>query len=238
MSKFVMVLCVTALTTPAVAQDPPKPREFTADVGFVSASGNSKVTTFNLGEKLVLRHGKWEHKQGFGALYGEQDGEERSNLVFANFRSNYSLSSAMSVFAYAGYDRNVFAGISRRFEEAIGVAAKLITLDSDVWTIEVGFAANQQRAVDGSTLDFASLRSGTLYRHNFSKQSYFFQSVEYLPSFKISEDRRFNSETGFVAPINEHASMKVGYVVRFDNLPEIGKLKGDRILTTGLQFNF
>lgn len=32
--------------------------------------------------------------------------------------------------------------------------------------------------------------------------------------------------------------MKAGYVVRFDNLPEAGRRKSDRILTSGLQFNW
>lgn len=231
---------VLALLAPAIllAQDPPKRREFTADLGFVNTTGNTQVTTFNLGEKLILRHDRWEHKQQFGSVYAAQDDKQTSNLTFANWRSDLSLNKNVAIFGFVGFDRNTFAGISRRFEEALGLAAKLLTRDSDTWSFEAGLAMNQQRAVAGTTLNFASMRSGTTYRHNFSKASYFQQSVEYLPSFKIAEDYRINTESAFVAPISSHLSMKLGYVVRYDNLPEAGRLANDRIFTSGLQFNW
>ncbi|MBK8248963.1 MAG: DUF481 domain-containing protein [Gemmatimonadetes bacterium] len=233
-STFLLLAAFTA----AEAQDAPKPREFTSDLGFVSTTGNSEVTTFNLGEKLILRAGKWEHKQQFGAVNSAQDGKQTSNLLFANWRSDFSLSKNLAVFGFFGYDRNTFAGISRRFEQAAGLAAKLVTRDTDAWTFEAGLAMNQQRATDGTTLNFASLRSGTLWKHHFSKASYFTQGVEFLPSFKNSDDYRVNTETAFVAPISTHVSMKAGYVIRYDNLPETGRQSSDRIFTTGLQFNW
>ncbi|MBL8981495.1 MAG: DUF481 domain-containing protein [Gemmatimonadetes bacterium] len=236
--RRLILLGMTAVATAANAQDAPKPREFTADLGFVSTTGNTEVTTFNLGEKLILRAGKWEHKQQFGAVNSAQDGKQTSNLLFTNWRSDYGLGKRLALFGFVGYDRNTFAGISRRFEEAAGVAAKLVTRDSDTWTFEVGVAMNQQRATDGTTLNFASVRSGTFWKHHFSKAAYFSQGVEFLPSLEDSEDYRMNTETAFVAPISTHISMKAGYVIRYDNLPEQGRKASDRIFTTGLQFNW
>ena len=232
-------LLALLLPIAAVAQDSkPKPREFSADLGFVSASGNSDVTTFNLGQKLVLRANKWEHKQQFGSIYGIQDGKESTNLTFANWRSDFALNPWLALFGYTGYDRNTFAGISRRFEEAFGVSAKLKATDADQWGVEVGLGLNQQRSVDNTQTRFASVRSATTYKHFFTKSAYFSQGVEFLPSLKVSEDYRVNSESGIVASISSHLSMKVGYVVRFDNLPEPTKRKSDRIVTTGLQVNW
>ncbi|MEP6765148.1 MAG: DUF481 domain-containing protein [Gemmatimonadaceae bacterium] len=222
------------------AQDPPKPKpqEFTADLGFVSTSGNSKVTTLNIGEKLIVRRAKWEHKQQFGAVYGAEDGKQTSNLLFANIRTDYALSKSITAFGYVGYDRNTFAGIARRFEEAAGLAVKIINSDRDQWNAEVGLALNQQLSTTDSTLNFTSLRSGTSYKHFFSKTAYAFQGLEYLPSFKDSQDYRINSETSIVAPLSAHMSMKAGYIIRFDNVPEPAHVKSDRIFTTGLQFNW
>lgn len=232
------VLTLALVPTLLLAQDPPKPREFTSDVGFVNTSGNAKVTTFNLGERLILRSGRFEHKQQLGSVYGAQDGKQTSNLLFLNWRSDLALNKSLALFGYAGFDRNTFAGISRRFEEAVGLAAKLLTRDADAWSLELGLAMNQQTATTGTTLNFASLRSGTSYKHNFSKAAYFLQGLEFLPSFKNSDDYRVNTESALVAPISTHASMKVAYVVRYDNLPELGKLASDRIFTTGVQFNW
>ncbi|MCC6928476.1 MAG: DUF481 domain-containing protein [Gemmatimonadaceae bacterium] len=226
------------LPSVAAAQDKPKPREFSADLGYVSTTGNTEVSTFNLGEKLILRAGRWEHKQQFGSIYASQDGKQTSNLLFTNWRSDWSFHPRLALFGYAGYDRNTFAGISRRFEEALGLSAKLVTLASDTWALEAGLAMNQQRATDGAEDSFASVRSATFYRHNFSKTAYFQQGVEFLPNLETSEDYRMNTESALVAPLSTHVAMKLGYVIRFDNLPEPGRNKSDRIFTTGLQFNW
>ncbi len=221
------------------AQTKPRPREFSADVGFVNTAGNTDITTFNLGEKLIVRTGKWEFKQQMGSVYGKQNGERTSNLLFVNGRGDLSLNKWLGLFGLVGFDRNTFAGISRHFEEAAGLAARILNSDTDQWNAELGLSLNQQRSsIDGSDQSFTALRTGTSYRHNFSKASYVYQALEYLPSFKVSEDYRINSETGFVAPLSTHASMKFAYVVRFDNLPEPGKKRSDRILTSGLQFNW
>jgi len=233
-----VLAALCALATPTPAQDAPKPREFTADVGYVSTSGNTDVSSFNVGEKLILRAARWTHRQQFGSVYATQDGEQTSNLLFANWRSDFSFHPRLALFGYAGFDRNEFAGIARRFEEALGLSAKLLTLANDQWTVEAGLALNQQRSVDSTTLNFASVRSATMYRHNFSKAAYFTQSVEYLPSLEVAADYRVTTETAIVAPLSAHLAMKASYVVRYDHLPEEGRRKHDRIVTSGLQFNW
>lgn len=238
-SRIGMSLAVAlAMAAPVSGQDKPKPREFTADVGYVSTTGNTEISALNLGEKLVLRSGRWEHRQGFGSVYASQDRKQTSNLIFTNWRSDWTFRPRLSLFGYVGFDRNEFAGISRRFEEAVGLSAKLVTLPNDQWTVEAGLALNQQRATTGSTLDFSSVRSATTFKHLFSAHAYFLQLVEYLPSLEDGPDYRINSESAIVAPLSEHIAMKAGYVVRFDNLPEAGRRKNDRILTSGLQFNW
>ena len=41
-----------------------------------------------------------------------------------------------------------------------------------------------------------------------------------------------------VAPLSRHLGLKIGYVVRFDNLPEPDVKKTDRFFTSGLQVTF
>jgi putative salt-induced outer membrane protein YdiY len=47
-----------------------------------------------------------------------------------------------------------------------------------------------------------------------------------------------NGEANVVAPLSRHLSLKLGYVVRFDNLPEPDIKKTDRFFTSGLQIAF
>ena len=235
--RFLLLLAASPLVL--AAQDaPPKHREFSTDLGYVSTAGNSNVTTFNLQELLILRAGRWEHHQKFGAIYGSIDGKQSSNLVFSSWRSDLALTHTLALYALAGYDRNQFAGIARRFEESVGLAAKLLQAGANHWDAELGVSLNQQRSTDSLSTNFSSLRSATSFKHDFTKVAYFQQSAEFLPSFKASKDYRLNSESALVAPLSTHIAMKAAYVVRFDNVPERGKQKSDRIFTTGLQFNW
>jgi putative salt-induced outer membrane protein len=241
LKKLSATLLATALSaTTAVAQDPPapKPQELSADIGFVTTSGNTKITTLNIGEKLIVRRGRWEHRQQFGSVYAREDTAQTSNLLFANIRTDFAFNKRLAVFGYVGFDRNQFAGISRRFEEALGLAVKIINTDKDQWNAEAGFGMTQQLSTLDSTNNFASLRTGTTYKHFFSKTAYFSQAVEYLPNLEETVDYRVNSETALVAPLSTHIAMKASYVIRFDNLPEPKSVKSDRIFTAGLQFNW
>ena len=211
----------------ASAQTPLKSREFSADVGLVNASGNTDVTTLNVGEKLLVRAGRWEHLQQYGTVYGRTDGEETSNLMLLNYRADRSLGGRISAFGYAGWDRNRFAGIRSRFEEAAGLSAKLVTTGASQLRVELGYSRNQQKGLTGETRNFSALRTSSSFKHAFSSTSSFLQTVEYLPNLDDGADYRINSETAILAPLSAHMSMKASYIIRYDNVPEPTKRKSD-----------
>ena len=227
----------------AQAKAPP-PSEFNADLGFVSVSGNTSVTTLSLGEKWVRRIARWELKQDLGAVYGKNDSVETSNLWKASLRGDYGLGSTMALYARTAFDRNKFAGIKSRFAEGLGLVAKLAATDINQLSIEGGFELTQQENLDGTSASFASLRGATSWKRMFSARAYFFQGIEFLPSLDDGEDYRINSETTVVAPLSSHVAMKASYQVRFDNLPSLNAAgtsplkKSDRILSTGIQLTF
>jgi putative salt-induced outer membrane protein YdiY len=96
----------------------------------------------------------------------------------------------------------------------------------------------QQLSTLGVHRDFPSARVASTYRHLFTRTAYFLQSAELLPDLKTSKNLRVNTETGLVAPISSHIGLKISYVIRFDNLPEPGFKKTDRLLTSGVQITY
>ena len=52
----------------------------------------------------------------------------------------------------------------------------------------------QQLLTLDSTRNFVSLRSGSSYKHFFSKTAFFQQTVEYLPSLEDSDDYRISAQ--------------------------------------------
>lgn len=240
-----LTILLSASFTGVQAQDKvPPPSEFGADLGFVSVSGNTSVTTLSLGEKWIRRIARWEFRQDLAAIYGKTDGTETSNLWRTSLRGDYDLGDNIAVYARTAFDRNKFAGVKSRFGEGLGLVAKLIASDIDQLDLEGGFELTQQKNIDGTSNSFSSFRAATSWKHMFGANAFFFQGAEFLPNLDESDDYRINTETSVVAPLSSHVAMKVSYQLRFDNLPSLNAAgtaplrKSDRILSSGIQITF
>jgi putative salt-induced outer membrane protein len=236
MTRYAWILVATLGASPVAAQDAaPRPWEFTGDVGFVNTAGNTDVTNLNVGEKITHNRDKVTVKQFFAMVYGRTDGETTNSLWRTGLRGDYALSSTIAVFGSASFDRNRFAGISRRFEEGAGIAVKLLHAERNKLEVEAGLAFTQQRSTLDVDDNFTSARSAALFQHNFNPTAYFLQTIEVLPNLEVSDDLRVNTETALVAPLSSRLAIKVSYVIRYDKLPEPGFETTDRLLTSGLQ---
>jgi putative salt-induced outer membrane protein len=230
-------LCALVFPRAAAAQDTDSIR-VTTDLGLVDASGNTDVTTFNLGEEMLAAFGAWGLKQTFGAVLGKTDGETSASLWRATLRGDRSFGGVFGVYLLGAFDRNRFAGIARRFEEGAGVVVKAVRSDANLVELEVGGGLTQQRSTTGESTSFASARAAATYRRSFSDASHAQLTIEALPNLEESDDLRTNAALELVAPLSQRIAMKLSYVVRHDNLPEPGFRKSDRVFTAGVQVVF
>ncbi len=240
-----LALAVLALlgATTAAAQGAPAPApavttKITADLGFVDVSGNTEVSTFNVGEKLQQSRGRLALEQGVALVYSTQRDSVITNYLRAHLRGDYKIDKVLAAFTGVAFDRNRFAGIERRFEEVVGLAARVVGTSSDTVRIEGGGSFTQQIGTDGVQQNFPSVRGAMNWRHFFTTATYFTQNFEYVPNMKETEDWRLNSESAIVAPLSARIGLKLSYVVRYDNLPQPGFLSTDRLFTSGLQITF
>lgn len=244
--SFVAFLIAASLGQSALAQDAkkPPPTELSGDLGLVAVSGNTSVSTFAVNEKYIRRVERWEFKQDFGSVYGKTGGVEASNLLRGSLRADYSLADHFALYALTAYDRNKFAGIKARYAEGLGVVAKVIATDVDQFNVETGYQLTQQQNLNGTDRNFSALRVASDWKHSFTKASYFFAGIEYLPDLEDSQDYRVNSEAAVVAPLSSHVGMKFSHVTRFANKPPLNAAgtaplaKTDRILSAGIQVTY
>jgi putative salt-induced outer membrane protein len=211
---------------------------FTTDLGYVATSGNTRVSTVNVGERLVHARGLWRFEQTFGIVYGENEGVENTNLLRAALGAQYQWRPRVALATGVLYDRNRFAGIARRTEEYLGLVFRVAESARDTLRIETGASLTQQLGVDGVANDFPAARAAAWYKRSFGTSAFFLQTLEAIPNLEVSDDYRINSESALVAPLSRKVALKLGYIVRFDNLPETGFLSTDRIFTSGLQVSF
>ena len=100
-----------AWSLPLSAQDRPRRIQFTGDVGLVDASGNSSVTTVNVGDKLLIQTAdkKAIFSETFGLVYGRSEGLVNASNWRAGTRLDYGLGTRLYLFGLLGLDRNRFA---------------------------------------------------------------------------------------------------------------------------------
>lgn len=240
MSRLLRLLApALVLALPLSAQDATAPvTKITADFGYVAISGNTEATTLSVGEKWTRQSGRLTLEQNFGIIRGSLNGVENTNLLRTGVRAEYTLGAHFSWYAGAAFDRNPFAGIERRFEEQAGLQFRPVANPSDTLRFEGGLSATQQTSVDDTRLNFPAARAAASWRHQFSTEAYYVQNVEFLPNLQDGEDYRVNSESAIIAPISRRLSIKLGYLIRYDNLPEPTFRTTDRLFTTAIQLTF
>lgn len=248
--SFLLALAVPAQLAAQGAKV--KTTAFTADFGFVNASGNTSVTTINLGNKFVANteDKKVVFTQLFNAVRSEADGTTNAENYRAQLRLDYGLGGRWYLYGLTGWDRNVPAGVSRRFEETIGLSYLAVTLPNDELGLELGLSLFQQRnvvPVSPGVFDdnYKAGRAAASYRHNFTRLSYFTQMLELIPNFDDGEDFRLNSESAVTARISNRIGLKLGYLIRYDNLPGLLSAtsgqrleKTDRFVTAGITVSY
>lgn len=210
-----------------------------ADAGFVNTSGNTDITTVNVGNALEVRSGGWGVVQTFAVIYGRTDGETSTSLWHGSLRGDRRLGARLGLFVLGEFDRNTFSGVSSRYAPSVGLALAVVAGARDKLDLEAGAGYVWQNAVAiGGSREFAAGRGAARYKHLLGEKAEFSQLVEFLPNLKETEDLRINSETAITAPITQGIAMKASYVLHYDGLPEPGFRKTDRILTTGIQVTF
>lgn len=222
----------------SAAADTAKPLKVTAAISYLDASGNTDVTSLSVTERLEWKRPHFLWAQFVNVINGTTDGEESANLFAAGVRGDWKPQGRLSLYALLNYDRNRFANIGRRFEEGLGLGYTAIDRPRHRLTTELGGQFVQQRNLDRVSDEFLAGRVAEIYRYTFRENAYFEERVEYLPNLETNADYRVNGEANLVAPLSRRLAIKLGYVVRFDNLPEPGVEKTDRFFTSGLQIAF
>ena len=239
--RLALALLVTAAIVPLQAQDDAEDNvTFTLDAGFASTSGNSDITTITGGESFGYKAGRFLFSQGFDLLFNRSDGETTAEAYTGNLRGDRTLgqSERFAVFLDLRGFRNEFAGIARRFEEALGVTYDVVKTAKDIVALEGAATLVQQRGTNGLDNNYPAALLGANYIHNFSEAANLLVRGEYIPNIEDSNDYRVIGEAKLAAPLSGKVAIAISYLVRYDNQPEPGFGTTDRFFTTGIQLAF
>lgn len=210
----------------------------TGNLGYVRTSGNTELSTINLSDKLTFRPNRtWLFTQQAAFIHGENDSVETANQFIGSLRADYYLRANLSLFALAGYERNPFAGLDRRYEEQLGLSWMAIKKPKGEVQVDLGAGANQQTTL-GVEDNFVSARLAPRLRYNLTDKAYLEESIELVENLDNTGDLRSMSLTQLVAPITAGIGIRLSYLARYDAEPVPGFKKLDTTFTSGLQFSF
>jgi putative salt-induced outer membrane protein YdiY len=216
------LLALALALAPAVlgAQAVRRAANGTLDLGYVSATGNSRVTTLSLGQKVSWKpSARWALRQQLRIVYGEANDRVNTSLLVANAAADWTIANGLAVTTAFTFDRNRSSGIKRRTEEYLGLVWRATTLANDSLRFDAGSQWTQQTNLRGNARDFK-------------------QGVEALPNTEIRQDWRVNTETAVAAPLHKRLGLRLAYTVRYDNMPEDTFQKSDQIFTAGVQISY
>ena len=227
-------MLLAALVLPAASLAAQR-KTLTLDVGFVNASGNSDFTSASLGEKGTWGMSGWGLTQTAKVLFGETDGTRTTESYDVNLRAERALSPRIGAFVFGAYQRDPFAGLAVRWSGGPGIAVGLIRSARDTLGVESAITQQSERTTAAVHRSFAAMRSAAVFKHSFATAASVSQALEWVANLETSADYRLNSETALIAPLSRKIGLRVSYLIRFDNEPEPGFKKSDRIFTTGIQ---
>lgn len=238
------------LAAPLAAQGTPAKKagtfEGSASLGFSQTRGNADATTTNVANKLKYTVVGWQVQQDLTFFYGEANNKVNANFWSGGLRAQRRLNGRMGSYLVGRFDRNVLQGISRRFEEGVGLDVTAISTKAQTLNLAFGASRFQQTLTPGSSSSFKgsfpAARAAMDFRHKFSPSATFQQTAEYLPNLSESRAYLVNTESTIVAPLMSKLAVKIGYVIRYNNAPPVRNKvplrTTDTFFSSGVTYSF
>jgi putative salt-induced outer membrane protein len=210
-----------------------------SEVTLVDAKGNSVSNAFGAKQQNAY---KWDDNVVKGqARYfsSTAGGVESSRNWDLGLRYERILTSVWSLYFGQGVESDTFAGFERRYNSDIGSRYTLHKNAEFGWFLEAGYRFSEQHNNDQSirSSNFGRLYTEAVYTVN--ESSAVKAWLEYLPNFSQNQAYLANAEFSLNAALSAVLSLKVGYLLKYNNLPPAPATQYlDRLLTTSLIAKF
>ncbi len=212
-----------------------------AELSYVQTGGNTNIVTISAGNLLNIKFSdKLNAAWKLGVIYGESNGEKNAETYSTEATFDYLFTERLYLGLVAGWLKNELAGISSRTH--IGPALGYKVLTGPAHTLDFKAGANyviEQYTGDVEDYSYTAASARVAYLWAFSEKSTFSEALELLYDFETSDNYNLNSETALQTALSDILSLKVSYLIKYDNLPATEDLEqSDTIFSVTLVANF
>lgn len=237
--RFLIASACALLTTGfASANDASWTNE--SELGILIAKGNSDSQSYTAKQTAAKT---WEQVNTlkFSGRYLQTKTKSVENARYwsAGLRFDHLLNERLGVFIGEMVEGDKYAGYNQKYNSDLGARYLLIKEPTFTWNAEAGYRYTVEKPILGEDKKMHYGRGFTelmkILSEGVSTKLWF----EYLPNFTVGTDYQMNTELSITAALNNMFAIKTGYLLRYDNLPNLGATaKTDTLLTTSLVAKF
>lgn len=210
-----------------------------SEVGIVVTNGNSKSQSYNI--KQGNSYGWDQNVVKFGAQYLNVSSVGVISAENWSFTMRYDriLNPQWNLFIAQTASGDRFAGFNQKYSSDIGARYQIIKEDDFSWFAETGYRYSEEHRINRTTRTQHLGRIYTETIKNISVTSSGKLWVEYLPDLRYGKDYQVNTEASISSILTDILSIKIAYLLKFDNVPAITTaVKTDTVYTTNLVAKF
>jgi putative salt-induced outer membrane protein len=231
-------LLALVLPVAVLADDPPKPNEFSLGLAFLQTNGNSNTSSGGLDFLYRGTYGDWGAEGVANFLRAEQEDTVTAERYGAGLRGTYAFTERWKAFAGVAWLKDQFAGLDSRLLLDGGVQYALLAGPDHILDLVGGLSwTNDETVIGESTSSFGGV-AGADYAWIIAENAKLTDRFRFYPSFEESDDWRVVNEFAVEAAIVSNLALKVAYLFRYDNQPVPGFVKTDSTVSTSLVLKF
>lgn len=210
--------------------------------GFVS-TGNAEESGLALGLGLTKESLKWRHRVDGVADYRETDGVKTKERYFAGYEGNYKISDRLYAVGALSWEKDVFAGIDRRFSESLGLGYRVIDQKTLHLDVDASVAARQTEwvrpavAVPGRDYSDSTIggRVGGRLVWDINENT---SLSEVAVAYFDGNGQSLESTTALTTRLTGSLAARASFNVRYESDPPVGREETDTTTRASLVYSF
>ncbi|MCG8442121.1 MAG: DUF481 domain-containing protein [Caulobacterales bacterium] len=218
-----------------------------ASVSANATSGNAESTDLGLGFKAKRVGDLWRHAGSLTYDYGDSDGEETKNRLYADYQADRSLGERTYGYGRGSYELDEFDGYDYRVNLGTGLGYDVVVRENTTWSLQGGPGV-QIDAIE----DIVDPITGTVVTPGDTQTnlalglgSRFSTSLNENVSFTNNTDLTWTEDTTIIfntaaltAQLTGALSARLGFDVTHDTEPPAGSKSTDTTTRASLVYAF
>ncbi len=204
---------------PPAPGGPPPLWSGSAELSFLSTSGNTSTSSLGGGLEVDYKPAPWTVVFKANYLRASTNGVTTAEQLGASAKGIRDLTARVDVFAGGSYLRNRFAGFNSLVTGEGGAGYKILLGPVHALRGELGFGYTHEAQLVGDNRSYASARAGLGYKWQISKVAAFTNDVSY--SYDLSDSKNWIAaeKAAIAASMTAVFSLKASYTLLYNNEP-------------------